>query len=55
MKLFENKAIDQQGLLDTLDWPNKEQLIQRMQKNAQMAAQAQAQAQAQGAPQPGQG
>lgn len=47
-RLFDSQAIDVKELLDTLEWPNAEQVMARQQEAAQAAAQAQAQASTQG-------
>ena len=41
MALFDKKAIDQKALLEAVDWPKYEELMKRMQEDAQQAAQAQ--------------
>lgn len=43
-ELFTAGAIDQQSLLDTYDWPDREEIIKRMNEKAMAAQQAQAQA-----------
>jgi len=40
-ELFQMKAIDQQALLEDLDFPKKEEILQRMQQAAQQQAQMQ--------------
>lgn len=46
-KLFDSQVIDAEDLLDTLEWPSKTEVLNRMQERQQAAAQAQAQAQQQ--------
>lgn len=43
-ELFTAGAIDQESLLDTYDWPNRDEIIKRMNEKAQQQAQMQAQA-----------
>jgi hypothetical protein len=47
--MFDRNAIDREELLDAAEWPNREQVLERMEKAEQAAAQAEAQAQG-GAP-----
>lgn len=44
MELYGAQAIDQESLLDTYDWPDRDEVIKRMGDKAQQAQQAQAQA-----------
>ena len=46
LTLFDKKLIDQKEVLTAVDWPRKEEVMQRMTKDAQNAAAAQAAAQA---------
>jgi hypothetical protein len=49
LRLADSKMIDQKALLDSLEWPNKEEIINRMQEDVRKAAEAQQQ-QPQGEP-----
>lgn len=42
LRLFENGAIDQEALLEVLDWQDREKILERMKQAAQEQAQAQA-------------
>lgn len=44
MQLYSAHAIDQESLLQSFDWPDREEIIKRMGEQAQQAQQAQAQA-----------
>jgi hypothetical protein len=54
IRLFENQAIDRQALLDTLEWPDKDTLMQRMTEDEAKKKEAVA-AQGGGQPPPAQG
>lgn len=51
-QLFDRGIIDDEEVLKTVEWPNKESVLERVQQKKAQAAQAQMQAKAQGQPPP---
>lgn len=43
LRMFENKAIDRQALLEVTEWPEKEQILNRIREEEESAKQAQSQ------------